>query len=262
MDEQNKPNLPNPLTVSQIEAVRFQITKPGYSFEQVEAFIDKAKQTLQFIELEMRKDKLALAEGQDEVELLTERSQTLSATLEIFKVKGDAVVSADGEYLTESKVNSSRLVEENKHLKEQLRIAQEDANSGWEAEADLRSYIEQNLLPWLEQHKEAIVSAEGLSNRATKGEEDIIPLIPGEELESVTEANRGSLGMEQEPLLKAENLLAASLDEVSVEAEEYVESFSPIEIEYEEELSHTEHVAEKAESNPALGSDEEANWFK
>jgi hypothetical protein len=237
MDEQKSPNLPNPLTLAQMEAVRFQITKPGYSFEQVEAFINKAKQTLKFIQMEMRKDKLALAEGQDEIELLSERSQTLSATLEIFKVKGDAIVSADGEYLTESKVKSTKLFEENSNLKEQLQLAQEDANAGWEAEAELRKYIEQNLLPWLEQHKEAIVSSEELK------------LKDGEE-------NKAS----DPNTAKEEDEESNYPDEKG--SEEHVGDVSPTNIIYEEEITYVQHVETSSDSNPLLGSEQESDWFK
>jgi hypothetical protein len=268
MDEQNIPNLPNPLTTLQIEAVRFQITKPGYSFEQVESFIDKVKHTLQFLESEMRKDKLALAEGQDEIELLTERSQIMGATLEIFKVKGDAVVSSDGEYVTESKVNASRLLEENTHLKEQLRISQEDANSGWEAEADLRRYIEENLLPWLEKHKDAIVGTDSVSSDAVEPETEVIPLIPDEELYPATEAISPSVELETPSEEQAEAPTGEGLDDEDfnvegiVSLEEIMEEISPTDIEYEEEITHTEHISENLGSHPTLGSDEESDWFK
>lgn len=159
LDNQQNNATPNPLTKAQIDAVRFQVTKPGYAFAQVEAFVEKVRSTLDFLEKEMKKDKIALAEAQDEIELLTERAQTLGATLEIFKVKGDAVVDASGEYLTESQLAKTRKVEEeNEYLKKQLRVSQEDANAGWEAEAELRKYIENELLPWLNKNKEDIVN--------------------------------------------------------------------------------------------------------
>jgi hypothetical protein len=183
MEEQGSPNLPNPLTKNQVDAVRFQITKPGYAFEQVESFIEKTRQTLEFLEKEMKKDKLALAEAQDEIELLTERTQTLSATLEIFKVKGDAVVAEDGDYLTENKVNQQKkIAEENAYLKEQLIAAQNDANAGWEAEAELRKYIEVQLLPWLNKNKEAIVQNSTNVDSAIDEGEDSIPLLSEEDL--------------------------------------------------------------------------------
>ena len=221
MEEQGSPNLPNPLTKNQVDAVRFQITKPGYAFEQVESFIEKTRNTLEFLEKEMKQDKLALAEAQDEIELLTERTQTLSATLEIFKVKGDAVVSEDGDYLTENKVSQQKkLAEENTHLKEQLLAAQNDANAGWEAEAELRKYIEVQLLPWLNKNKETIVQ-----NSANVIAEE--PLI---ELEEVA------------PLLSEEDL-------------------SPGDISYEEELSHEPHIEESNDPKPLLSSDDESDWF-
>lgn len=221
MEEQGSPNLPNPITKNQVDAVRFQITKPGYSFEQVESFIEKTRQTLEFLEKEMKKDKLALAEAQDEIELMEERTQTLSATLEIFKVKGDAVVSDDGGYLTEKKVSQQKKTEEeNANLKERLIAAQNDANAGWEAEAELRKYIEVQLLPWLNANKEAIVQ-----NSTDKDS-------GGEHLDNE----------EPTPLLGEMDL-------------------SPNDISYEEELSHEVHIEESNNPKPRLSSDNESDWF-
>lgn len=197
---------PSPLTKAQVEAVRFQVTKPGYAFPQVEAFIEKTKSTLEFLESEMKKDKIALAEAQDEIELLTERALTLNATLEIFRVKGDAIVNPEGEYVTESQVGKTRkLEEENAYLREQLRIAQEDANSGWEAEAELRKYIEEQLLPWLEKNKNNIVS--NINSQQEESiplvEDDVFNISFDEELErpehvQITEEKRPTISSDDE----------------------------------------------------------------
>jgi hypothetical protein len=252
MEENNSPNLPNPLTKSQVDAVRFQVTKPGYSFEQVEAFIEKTKNTLEFLEKEMKKDKLALAEAEDEIELLTERAQTLSATLEIFKVKGDAVVSDSGEFVTENSLRQTKKLEqENLYLKEQLIAAQEDANAGWQAEAELRKYIEEQLLPWLNENKETIVK-----NVTEKESEKIKTLLNDEELSVVP-----SLGND----LDSTGTDLSGSWVLGVEAEfegESEELLSPNDIGYEEILEHDEHVAVSETPKPMLSSEDSDEWFK
>ena len=154
----------------------------------------------------MKKDKIALAEAQDEIELLTERALTLNATLEIFRVKGDAIVNSEGEYVTESQVGRTRkLEEENAYLREQLRIAQEDANAGWEAEAELRKYIEEQLLPWLEKNKNNIVS--NINSQQEESiplvEDDVFSISFDEELEhpehvQITEEKRPTISSDDE----------------------------------------------------------------
>lgn len=235
MEDSNLPNLPNPLTKNQVEAVRFQVTKPGYSFEQVESFIDKTKATLEFLEREMRKDKLALAEAEDEIELLTERAQTLSATLEIFKVKGDAVVSASGDFVTENTVaKNNQLETENEYLKNQIISAQEDANAGWQAEAELRKYIEEQLLPWLDANKEAIVKNSSIQ-------------------ESPISADS-----------KKNNEKHSWADEDIESSDETQGKFvlAPEDISYDEELSHDEHVPIADTAKPLLSSSDSEEWFK
>ncbi len=246
MEENGSPNLPNPLTKSQVDAVRFQVTKPGYSFEQVEAFIDKTRNTLEFLEKEMKKDKLALAESEDEIELLTERAQTLSATLEIFKVKGDAVISDSGEFVTENSLKQTqKLEQENLYLKQQLMAAQEDANAGWQAEAELRKYIEEQLLPWLNENKEAIVKN-----------------VSEKEADSVLN-NSGQKDITEEAPLEDEALIESwSFGDETIESAAGAEEFlSPSDIGYEEVLEHEEHVSIAQESKPRLSSDDSDEWF-
>lgn len=271
---------PNPLTKEQVDAVRFQVAKPGYAFPQVEAFIEKVKSTLTFLEKEMAKDKIALAEAQDEIELLSERSETLNATLEIFRVKGDALVNADGEYVTESQTNNTqKLIEENNYLKEQLRIAQEDANAGWEAEAELRKYIEVQLLPWLEKNKNTIVANLDNDKEEAKIEEKQEPLLGSEEdntpdseflleeeepetvveideieeeapIESSSEASHEVAGGEEDTWLEeAEGDEEADLDDIS-------------NITFEEVLEHPEHITVSLNNEPLIGSEDESDWFK
>jgi hypothetical protein len=251
MEENNSPNLPNPLTKSQVDAVRFQVTKPGYSFEQVEAFIEKTKNTLEFLEKEMKRDKLALAESEDEIELLTERAQTLSATLEIFKVKGDAVVSDSGEFVTENSLKQTqKLEQENLHLKEQLIAAQEDANAGWQAEAELRKYIEEQLLPWLNENKETIVknvTEKEAQEEATAFLDDTEePISVNNNVDSVENdlSDSWSLGVEGEFEGESEELL------------------SPNDIGYEEILEHDEHILMLEAPKPRLSSEDSDEWFK
>jgi cell division septum initiation protein DivIVA len=197
---------PSPLTKAQIDTVRFQVTKPGYAFAQVEAFVEKVRSTLEFLEKEMKKDKIALAESQDEIELLTERAQTLSATLEIFKVKGDAIVNPDGEYLTESQVQKAqKLEEENKYLREQLRISQEDANAGWEAEAELRKYIETELLPWLNKNKEDIVNNIDSEKAALTEDADIADVSSITFDEDLEHAEHIQIDSENTPTISSDN---------------------------------------------------------
>lgn len=198
------------LTANKVNAVRFHPTKPGYAFQQVEAFVEQVTETLKYLEQKMHSDQVALHDLQEDIDYLQERNLTLQATIEVFRAKGDPVSAPDGSYLTESGVQNSQAMADltaqlNAALAERdaayaslqvmesmqpattepqpdpalnaqlaaaiaerdaaitalqvlqadLTAAKEDADVAWKAESDLRDYVENTLLPWVEAQKQA-----------------------------------------------------------------------------------------------------------
>jgi DivIVA domain-containing protein len=144
------------LRSDQVRGVRFHPAKPGYSYAQVETFVDQVTETLEFLEQQHHALERELFERRDEVYDLEESISTLKATVEVFRAKGDPVTRADGSYVTASQARGTSGAEE-----EITRLRQErDALVGRVgdleqtmslAAAELehyRAYVEQTLLPW------------------------------------------------------------------------------------------------------------------
>lgn len=172
------------LTADQVAAVRFYTTRPGYSFEQVEIFVDQVKESLTALENTIYQKELALHEAKEDQGELQDRIATLAATIEVFRAKGDPVVRSDGTYLTESQRISESDVEhlraaneeasarleaaaqENLQLRQSIEALQAAlkeqegrAAEAEEAEAELREYIDNALAQWI---------AEQMANQATR----------------------------------------------------------------------------------------------
>lgn len=167
------------LTSDQVAAVRFNTTRPGYSFEQVEIFVDQVKETLSALEHGMYEKDVALYESKEEQGDLQDRIATLAATIEVFRAKGDPVLKSDGSYMTESQKSANgpemeelqnRLQETNSlltqattevavlqgeisRLSNLLQRAEVEKSEAEAAEEELRTYIDETLGPWLAQQQ-------------------------------------------------------------------------------------------------------------
>lgn len=135
------------LSASKVEAVRFHPAKPGYAYDQVETFVDAVTRTLRYLEQRMYQDDLAIHEANTENELLEEQISTLKATIEVFRANGDPVGAADGGFATASSVEDPALRAERDSLAAALAASQAEV-------ADLRSYIDQQLAPWIAEQAE------------------------------------------------------------------------------------------------------------
>jgi cell division septum initiation protein DivIVA len=164
------------LTADQVAAVRFYTTRPGYSFEQVEIFVDQVKESLATLESMIYQKDLALHEAKEDQGELQDRISTLAATIEVFRAKGDPVVRADGTYLTESQRASESDLQALQSVKDELAAQLENARreasvlqealaetksalseqearaqEAEDAEAELRDYVENTLANWMAQ---------------------------------------------------------------------------------------------------------------
>lgn len=141
------------LSADIVAAVRFQESRPGYNYGQVETFVEQVKDSIAFYQARLSAADLELTERSEEVFDLQETISRLKATIEVFRAKGDPVVAADGSYVTESQLDTSgeaaALRQERDALTAELAAAREDADRGWAAEGELREYIESVLAPWL-----------------------------------------------------------------------------------------------------------------
>ena len=197
----------NLLTVDKVQAVRFYREKEGYAYKQVETFTEQVKITLQYLENEKFEKDTKLHENAEEINDLQERVQTLQATIEVFRVSGDPVTNKDGSYLTLSQVPS----ESENPLKDteieslKTRIVQlgleketaiEDAKTAWQEEANLRKYLEEDLLPWVKSREELFANS--------KVNEPIINLSKEEIFEDVLESNKKELEDGIEPIEEQE----------------------------------------------------------
>lgn len=190
------------LTADQVVAVRFHTTRPGYSFEQVEIFVDQVKETLAALENALYEKDVALYESKEEQGDLQDRIATLAATIEVFRAKGDPVLKSDGSYLTESqqvaagpevnelrdrlkeateelaraKMEVSSLQTEISRLAGQLQMSEQQRNEAEEAEEELRRYIDDTLGPWLAAQSRKEESAPQEPVQAGAEEELLIPI--------------------------------------------------------------------------------------
>lgn len=175
------------LTADQVAAVRFHTSRPGYSFEQVEIFVDQVKESLGLLEESLYQKDVALYEAKEEQGELQDKISTLAATIEVFRAKGDPVVRSDGSYMTESQKDSQH--EEVSSLQSQVHaLTQELAASRTQnaalstsvaslqaaltqaeslreeaeaAEEELRNYIDNVLGPWIANAEEQSMSIQG-----------------------------------------------------------------------------------------------------
>ena len=91
------------LSSAKTDKVLFVVSKPkGYNYKQVDVFVDQVSRTLAYLErVIVEKDNLAQSLV-DEVNDLSEELNTMQYTLEVFRAKGDPLVTQAGEYVTEN----------------------------------------------------------------------------------------------------------------------------------------------------------------
>lgn len=164
------------LTADQVASVRFHTTRPGYSFEQVEIFVEQVKDTLSALEAALYEKDVELYEAREDQGDLQDRISTLAATIEVFRAKGDPVRSSDGSYMTESQAGqysaaqTAEMQQAIEALNRDLALAEEEranlraniadltsalaAAEAQRAEAEaaedeLRQYVDGVLGPWI-----------------------------------------------------------------------------------------------------------------
>lgn len=160
----------NLLSVDKVAAVRFHRVKNGYSYEQVEAFVEQIKMTLQYLEGTSYDQKTEIHTFKQEVNDLDERLQTLQATIEVFRANGDPILKEDGSYLTHSEIaplDDSEMTLKIRELESKLdgAIVERDnaideAKRAWGEEGALRKYLEEDLLPWIKSQEDIKVNDE------------------------------------------------------------------------------------------------------
>lgn len=140
-----------PITSHQAKNVRFTKKRNGYAYDQVETFLDQIVATLEFVESKMLEDHTLLEEAKTEIKSQEETIANLKATIEVFRARGDVLTNSDGSFATTSSTATqiAQLQAENEELNRRLRVAKDDADAGWAAEAELRKYVDETLRPWL-----------------------------------------------------------------------------------------------------------------
>jgi len=141
------------LTTSKVEAVRFNTGRNGYAYRQVEHFVGQVKNTLAHLEALSHQQASDIYQLREENDDLHERIQTLQATIEVFRAKGDPLTGTDGSYITESKNESAAEIQtlraELEATKASLAQALSEAQTAWAAEEEMRTYVNETLLPWI-----------------------------------------------------------------------------------------------------------------
>jgi len=112
------------LTPEQIEAVRFHTRRNGYDFQQVETFVAASLSSVAFFETALATVEQAYNELAEDLQHKDEQVSQLKATIEVFRAKGDPMVNASGEYITESQIKESeayqRIQRDNETLRQQV----------------------------------------------------------------------------------------------------------------------------------------------
>lgn len=182
------------LTGEKVSAVRFQNSKPGYDFRQVETFVDQVVRSLAYFESAHHENSLILHAANEEIDELRAQVTDLRATIEVFRAKGDPMVDAQGDYVTASTLAATspdseylrqqladangkleyalseidRLSTENTHLHSAasndavpgadsgaFERLQAQVDEAWEAEAELRAWVDDNMANWEQLKNEA-----------------------------------------------------------------------------------------------------------
>jgi cell division septum initiation protein DivIVA len=95
------------LSNKQIESVRFNVSRKGYSFSQVELFIDRATSTLTFYENALKTIEKAYHEQSEDLQYKEDQVSQMKATIEAFRTKVDPVVPVVELEITETQIMES-----------------------------------------------------------------------------------------------------------------------------------------------------------
>lgn len=274
------------LQAEEVAAVRFHTGKPGYSFRQVEIFVEQVKQTLKNYEQALYEKDVLLHESNEEIEDLQEKCTTLQATIEVFRAKGDPLVNDDGSYVTASQVKveeslreeltalqlalaslqaenltlqsqieeTATLTEQNEFLRSALAAAEAERDEANAAEAEMREYVEVTLPLWIAQQNERTVTEETEASNTTvsDGTQDTAESYSDTQFDSETVAEGEEAELEE---------LAQELSEIvpQTEDEDFLSS-SVITIDSEETLSEEDlEVLSSLPDEGAEGWDDEVS---
>lgn len=233
------------LKADQVAAVRFHSSRPGYSFSQVEIFVDQVKHTLAVLEQELYEKDLTAHELKREQEELQDRVLELQATIEVFRAKGDPLVNADGSYVRESQLQDTAhyaeleaemdsLQREIDSLQEENRVLTEKVNSIAEA-ADIDLIKEEKDI--ISSERDALIQEIALLKEeleeANAAEEEMRQYV------EVTLANWLASQGEDEPVTTGETIKVSEAEEAlaeeALEEEALEEEVLLPEMGYEEE---------------------------
>lgn len=125
------------LTSQQVQSVRFLARNKGYDYRQVEEFVARVNTSIEFYQDALKTIEASYHELAEDSAYKDEKITQLKSTIEVFRAKGDPMVSNSGEYVTESVIRESdmyqRLVNENTELKTALAALQDQLHEAQSA---------------------------------------------------------------------------------------------------------------------------------
>lgn len=230
------------LTGDKVAAVKFNVGKPGYSFGQVEAFVRQVEEALRWHEEQKHRHAVELHEAKDDRLDLEEKIATLQATIEVFRANGDPLVDKSGNYVTQSQVESSGAIVDTavvdalnaevarltaalqaaeaqvSQLHQEVEVAKAATQEAEMAELELRDYINETLLPWIDAANAAAQHGSSVTE-ATTAPEPVEPsvsaptqtVVDSGEWEDAPSIGSPSLGLSDE----MEETFADSAEEAS-----------------------------------------------
>jgi DivIVA domain-containing protein len=209
------------LSADKVAAVRFHPAKPGYSYAQVEAFVEQVMETLRYLELRMHKDDMTLHETRDEIQYLEEKVSTLQATIEVFRANGDPVIDDAGHFVTRSTEaitdELARARSENESLSARLEAATSEVDRAWGAEAELRRYLEEELTPWIQAAHEAAARGQ---QRAPSPDENLESRDEFDTHVSVSEGPPAAQALDEVSILEDAQVTDESVHGTGIETED------------------------------------------
>jgi len=88
------------ISAEQAQEVTFRTAEPGYFYGDVDDFTNAAVETLLWLETANESLARELADAREVCEELQNKVITLTHTIEVFRVRGDVIATADGDVLT------------------------------------------------------------------------------------------------------------------------------------------------------------------
>lgn len=95
----------NIVRADEVMSVRFPVSEPhGYAYPHVETFVRDMQRTIGWYENAVYQREVAIADVARELSLSQFDNRSLQRQIEVFRVQGNPLVDADGEYITESRM--------------------------------------------------------------------------------------------------------------------------------------------------------------